>query len=89
MSTALARGAGEATARVDSVAMGTDPTMRIVWHMGRPYGISNMPFGPSEPATEWHILMPSGWLPLFRYRAGDEWSTVERRVLDWLAAGTI
>ena len=67
--------------------MTTDPTMRIVWYLGKPYGISSRPFGPWEPATEWHVLMPSGWLPLFPYRDGDDWSAIERRVLDWLATG--
>ena len=42
---------------------------------------------PSEPATEWHVLMSSGWLPLFPYRDGYDWSAIERRVLDWLATG--
>ena len=65
----------------------SDPTMRIVWYLGKPYGISSRPFGPSEPATEWHVLMPSDWLPLFPYRDGDDWSAIERRVLDWLATG--
>ncbi len=58
--------------------------MRIVWHLGKPYGISIAPVGPSEAATEWQILMPSGWVPLFPYREGDEWSSIEQRVLDWL-----
>jgi hypothetical protein len=67
--------------------MTADPTMRIVWHAGKPYGVSNTPFGPSEPPTEWHILMPSGWLPLFPYQVGDDWSSIEQRVLDWLSQG--
>lgn len=69
--------------------MVTEPTMRIVWHEGKPYGISSTPFGPSEPATEWHILMPSGWLPLFPYSQRDDWATVEQRVLDWLNRGEL
>lgn len=68
--------------------MATDPTMRIVWFNGKPYGVSNTPFGPSEPATDWHVLMPSGWLPLFPYRKDEGWSIVEQRVLDWLTQGS-
>ena len=67
--------------------MGEDATLRIVWHSGKPYGISSTPFGPSEPPTHWHILMPSGWLPLFPYRAGEDWSRIEERVLNWLNGG--
>jgi hypothetical protein len=68
--------------------MTVDPTMRIIWYGGKPYGISSAPFGTSEPPTEWHILMPSGWLPLFPYRPTDEWPRIERQVLDWLNQGT-
>ena len=67
--------------------MTTDPTMRIVWYLGKPYGISSKPFGPTAPATEWQVLMPSGWLPLFPYRDGttgqqssDAFSTGLQRV---------
>jgi len=67
--------------------MATDPTMRIVWFRGKPYGISNTPFGPSEPPTDWHILMPSGWLPLFPYHENDDWPGIEERILDWLERG--
>ena len=69
--------------------MATDPTMRIVWFRGKPYGVSNAPFGPSQPPTAWHILMPSGWMPLFPYSAGDDWSQIEQRVLDWLDRGGV
>src|SRR3954464_5691820 len=67
--------------------MSTDPTMRIVWYQGKPYAVSSTPFGPSEPATDWHVLMPSGWLPLIPYRPGDDWQSVERRIFDWLDQG--
>lgn len=70
--------------------MTADRTMRILWYKGRPYGISNSPFGAAEPATHWYILLDGAWHQLFeRVLMGpdaDQWEEVEKRALDWLTA---
>ena len=67
-----------------------DRTMRIVWYKGRPYGISNNPFGRSESRTHWYIQIDGEWHRLFeRVLMGadaNNWAEVEKRALDWLTA---